>query len=386
MDSTEVETEEVLGHDNLLIKKSAEKRIFLWYPYKMEKLFLTASWLTEPLCKAREEYWLGRALGNVKYFKIIGYGLVSLIATLPGLVLRFVGRFFSKRWYLHARGNYSRPLIGKSLSLLSWNVCFVPAGYSITDGGVFPWQDRVHKIADRIKQENTDIVCLIEVFDIRAAKILMDDLKNFYTDFYYNIGPKAIGLSSGFFIASKTPITEPQFIRFHEDHLVGRTKNVAKGIFSFTAGVQGKSVRVLLTHLQHSEECEFPTIEEVTARENQMRLIIKQMSEAGSDVAILTGDLNFDEDEHMRSFWLDMFDRGDFPPEKTWGGDEFCAHLMRKKVSLPRTYDYTMVLKESGANITSLYIETNYDQKVFKKETLSDHLGILSTIGFHLED
>jgi endonuclease/exonuclease/phosphatase family metal-dependent hydrolase len=233
-------------------------------------------------------------------------------------------------------------------------------------------------VVEKIKQADADVVCLMEVFDYDAVTCLLKRLKKDYAYFYFNIGPKAIGVSSGFFIASNIAIEDPEFVRFPKEHLIGRTKNAAKGLFSF---ILGNKISILLTHLQHSEECEFPTKEEVVARNHQMNMVM-QFAESKTIPVIITGDLNLDEEEFNNTHWSKDVNRGVIPLEKTWRGDEFVARLMNKKPSRALTYDYTMSFNDDNVNIKTSYVETGYDPRVFKREALSDHLGLLSVISF----
>src|SRR5690606_8728250 len=112
---------------------------------------------------------------------------------------------------------------------------------------------------------------IYETFDTKSAFLLAEKLKEKgYTHFYFNIGPQALGVSSGIFVASKYEIGQPEFTRFPKETLVGRTKAAAKGIFAFDLKSHGKSfARIHATHLQHSEECSHPTQEERSGRERQ---------------------------------------------------------------------------------------------------------------------
>jgi exonuclease III len=347
----------------------------------MKRVFLIASWLTDPICKAREKYWLGRALNKTQYFQVMLYAIIGVPLAFMGIIMRWVAKLFQSVPYLYTRGANREIVLEKELKLLSWNICSISAGYSITDGGVFPWEYRMRNIIQKIIEQNVDVVCLMEVVDIHAANYLVTHLKNKYAHIYYNVGPKAFGVSSGFLVACKAAINNIEFIRFPKEHLVGRTKNAAKGVFGFTISMNNKDISIFLTHLQHSEECEFPTKEEVFAREGQMKVILDQIRKYyHTDSIVLTGDLNMDEQELQKSSWFNQFDRGIFPKEKTWLGDEFCAKLVGKKASSARTYDYTMTRKDSNLCIVSSYVKTGYDSKEFKKEALSDHLGIRTVI------
>lgn len=227
--------------------------------------------------------------------------------------------------------------------------------------------------------------CLYETFDVNAAFHICEQLKQRgYNDFYFNIGPKAVGVSSGILIGSKYKIHNPAFSPFPQDSLVGRTKNAAKGVFSFDLqGRRGENfARIYATHLQHSEEPAFPTAEEVEARRKQMQIIVDKIDVVRDRCIVVTGDLNLDDEEYRDSSWQDRFQKGDPFGDglKTWGGDEFCARLVGKRVSGPLNLDHTMVLNGTAHSIETSLVETGYDPAVFKEGVLSDHDGLFSTI------
>src|SRR5207302_2011714 len=124
--------------------------------------------------------------------------------------------------------------------LLSWNICCTGAGFSISDGGVVPWKERIDEIAAKIVQTNADLNCLYETIDVQSAFYLYDKLKGQgYRHFYFNMGPRAIGPASGMFVSSKYQIKNPEFTPFSVDTLVGRTKAISKGVFTFDLHSQG---------------------------------------------------------------------------------------------------------------------------------------------------
>ncbi|MBX9922805.1 MAG: hypothetical protein K2Y01_01725 [Rhabdochlamydiaceae bacterium] len=173
--------------------------------------------------------------------------------------------------------------------------------------------------------------------------------------------------------------------------LIGRTKNSGKGAFAFNVESQGKA---FATHMQHSEEPQFPTIEEVNARKMQMDLILKKITETTNRCVILTGDLNLDDQEYKSSNWKHFFYKEDeykqkccfrkgnqFQiPQRTWGGDGFYADFRGKNILGPLNLDHTMLLKGSACSIHTSLVNTEFDCKKFKKEALSDHAGLFSQI------
>lgn len=364
-------------------------------------VFQAASYLTDPICKAHEYFrriFLVDALNPTdglfaplltKLYlglSVVVFAFSALLTTLPGVALRGTAVHLQREPYIYQKGVFVDQKLSKerTFTLLSWNICFVGGGYSITDGGVAPWEDRIDKIVAEIVQKNADVNCIYETYDTRSAIYLAQKLKEHgYAHTYYDIGAKTIGVSSGILIASKYEVKSPEFILFPQDTLVGRTKNAAKGVFAFDLASDGKSfARVFATHLQHSEEPEFPTEEEIEGRVRQMEIIMAQVNQVRDLCVVVTGDLNLDDEEYFNSAWSHRFLKGDEFEGKTWGGDAFCAKLAdpNKRISNPLNLDHTMVLKGTAQNIRTTVIETGFDGAQFRKDALSDHKGLYSEI------
>lgn len=364
-------------------------------------VFQVASYLTDPVCKAHEYY---RRISVVNFLNptsyeicnlirkvtlcvgIVGWALLAMVTSLPGIGLRTLGSYLQNEPFIYVQGSKEPKILPPdcSFSLLSWNICCVGAGYSISDGGVLPWSFRIDEIVEQIIEKDADVNCLYETFDAKSAFYICDRLKQRgYNHFYFNIGPKAVGVSSGILIASKFKIYNPEFTPFPQDSLVGRTKNAAKGVFSFDLMSRGRSfARIYSTHLQHSEEPQFPTAIEIEARRKQMQIIVDKVNTVRDRCIVVTGDLNLDDEEYRNSSWQACFQKGDQYEKgvKTWGGDKFCARLVGKRVSGPLNLDHTMVLNGSARSIQTSLVKTGYDPAVFKEGVLSDHSGLFSKI------
>ncbi|NNM43539.1 MAG: hypothetical protein HKM07_04285 [Chlamydiae bacterium] len=366
----------------------------------IKAVFQIASYLTDPVCKSHElfrraylvdtlhpEAYAASNYGR-KIFLSLGVVATATVATLttaPGIILRSLAARFQDRPFLYYKGQAEEKVMkDDQFSHLSWNVCFVCGGYSISDGGVTPWPERIEAVTDQIYAEDADVVCLYEVFDTKSGLQLYEKLKDNYAHFYFNIGPKAVGVSSGIFVASKYKIVDPEFSAFPQEALVGRTKHAAKGVFDFSIQSQGRNFsRIFATHLQHSEQCDFPTAEEVAARKMELDIIMKRIDAVRdkSLALVLTGDLNLDEKELAAFPWSAHFIRDtSLVGKPTWGGDGFCATMVGKKVSPPLTLDYTLVKKGTAQEIFSSLVETDFDGKVYRESALSDHSGIKSSI------
>ena len=53
---------------------------------------------------------------------------------------------------------------------------------------------------------------------------------------------------------------------------------------------------------------------------------------------------------------------------------------MKKEVSSPLNLDYTLLKKDSAESLTTTAVETGFESDKYKKEALSDHLGLYSEI------
>lgn len=349
--------------------------------------FQIASCLTDPVCRAHESFWRARIVDAAVrkcflYLAAVSFAVLALFTTLPGVALRGAAARLQNRPFLFEHGAAAKSLPeSKIFTLLSWNICCVAGGYPITDGGVAPWRDRIDRVIDQIVSKDADVNCLYETFDTAAAMLIAEKLKERgYAHIYYNIGPKAIGLSSGILVASKYKIDNPEFDLFPQDSLVGRTKNAAKGVFAFDLASRGGNfVRIFATHLQHSEEPQFPTPEEIKARRKQMEIIVSKVDQARGKCLVVTGDLNLDDREFAVSSWQGGFDRGEPFPGETWCGDASCARLVGKRVSGPLNLDHTMFARGTAQWIATVLAWTaGYDPSRF--QGLSDHEGLFSWI------
>ena len=357
-----------------------------------------ASRLTEPVCKVHELFrrlYVVEALNPGitkigvlvrKFFigcALIGSAILALFTAPGGAALRYLVCHLQKEPFVYCRGLAAEKILqNQEFSHLCWNVCCIPGGYAITDGGVMPWEHRIDRIASRIQEQNVDVVCLYELFDTDAALCLYDQMKGNYAHFYFNVGPRPIGPASGIFVASKFAIKDPEFSAFPKEMLVGRAKNVEKGVFAFdVASENHRFARIFSTHLQHSEECNHPTDAERVARREEMRMIMEKVDQVRDKAIIVTGDLNLDDEEASAAFWHSRFTTGAaFNGEKTWGGDAFCAHLMGKRASSPLNFDYTLIVNGTARAVTTTLVETGFDGTRFTQEALSDHRGLYSTI------
>lgn len=368
--------------------------VLLWVEKmsSIEDSFNLASFLTDPICKAHESFRRAYVVDSLhptdfkvvnwarKFFlmaAVVLFSLIALFTTGPGVALRGWAASWQKDPFTSLCIESQKKILPNSreFTLFSWNICCVGGGYSITDGGVVPWEERIDAIVRQIEEQNGDVNCLYETFDTKSAIYLTQKLKEKgYSYFYSNIGAQAVGVSSGILVASKFEIRNPEFILFPKDTLVGRTKAAAKGIFGFDLVSDGQSfARVFATHLQHSEEPAYPLPAEIEGRKKQMEILIDRVNQIRDRCVIVTGDMNQEE-----GVWPADFVKGDAFEGKTWLGDAFCAQLEGKRISGPLNLDHTLAVR--AKKIVTTLVESGYDPQVYKKEATSDHNGLFSRI------
>ena len=375
--------------------------------------FLLASYLTDPVCKVREYSWqielvdrqLDEAKKTTTYWQIgmVLAGIGALAATIPGMALRGAVSYFQNEPFIHLRGNLPEKTVeGNELKLFSKNVAYIAGGYAISHSGVAPWTYRIDSQIKEIREQNSDVVCLLEVYDTSAAFYLYEQMKDEYAHFYFNMGSKAVGPNAGIFIASKYPINNAEFVPFPVQTLQNQAKWTCKGFFRCDVG---NIARLYTTHLQNSappispnrtiveisqemieqalhEDCH----DDVVARAAQMHLIMEDLKENGfsSGPVVIAGDLNMDEEELSKLPWNAEWDPGvvNYGDKKTWGGDQFSVELLKSgtPASGPANLDYVLVQKNSGVHLETWLVDSGFDGQQFKWDALSDHHGLKSVI------
>lgn len=366
-----------------------------------------ASYLNDPVCKVREYFYTFYTLNQTcestwqKVLKaaylslgIISCSLLTPFATPFGLALRGIVVSVESKPYIYLEKSCKGKRLpeDRKITLVSHNECYVPGGYSITDGQVTPSSDksRIDENIKKIKELDPDIVCLFEVSDIFDAEYIASKLPD-YPFIIPVAGLRAIGPSSMLWIGSKYEIAKDsiEFIPFEKGtELSGRASYSQKGFLSFDIKNQGEKApfaTIISTHLQHSEIPAKPEESEILSRVAEMNKIVKKIQSKinrGLDV-IFTGDLNQEEEELNKFFDLSKIDwlRRDDSVKgiPTWGGDEWCANLMGKPSSGPLVLDYTFIAGKARGICTKI-IETNYSGSKFRQEATSDHFLLFSTI------
>lgn len=377
-----------------------EKIIIFRMNVKFECL-KAASCLTDPICKVREYYYSLYTLDEtcvstlqkvskaaLLIFGIAVYALLTPFTAPFGVLIRggVAALSFKPFIYLEKQGTgMALPDDGK-ITIVSHNQCYMPAGYSITDGQVTPASDKKRMDANiqKVKELDPDVVCLYEVPDVCDAEYISTRLPE-YPFIIPVAGPRAIGPSSMMFVASKYQIAKKsiKFVPFIKGvELTGRAEHSEKGFLSFdlvSHGATDPFATIISTHLQHSEIPAEPEDYERDSRAKQMNKIAKQIQKKVDlgHAVVFTGDLNMEESElnSIDGLMRDPAVEG----EVTWGGDKWCSDLMGKTASGPLVLDYTMIAG-NASYISTEILDMGYSGDEFRPNALSDHNLLFSTI------
>jgi endonuclease/exonuclease/phosphatase family metal-dependent hydrolase len=305
--------------------------------------------------------------------------------------------------YSYIEGLTREKLINENapgFSILNFNVCFLPGKLSLLYGGMLPWKSRIKKIAARINQIDADIVCLQEVFEGKAAEMLIEQMKGNYAHFYINIGPRTFGfteasagLSSGLFLASKIKIENPEYIPFEKSGI-----HMKRGFFNFSLSCAGSEIaHIYTTHLEAFNEHPGPEL-----RKHQLDQILCKMNEhsnkTSSQVAsVLCGDLNIplqsnESAEHLlRDHFIDNYNKANARvtlENRTYL--DFTDVIWKAKLDMkkftpnPEILDYALLLKNQPAHSKqrfSLYTALIPMNDIAKPlDALSDHHAEISLV------
>jgi len=307
---------------------------------------------------------------------------VSLTCGIISLIPRSMALYLQNESFTYCKGEAKeKNLSGNSFSLLTLNACCMPGGLPFLFGGMTPASERVDKIAEKILQEDADVVCLQEIHDEQAAFKLIEGLKHCYAHFYFNIGPLIAGQNSGLFIASKYATEQPSFTAFNS--FEGKQRFVNKGFFDFFIKNQDRRIaHIFNTHLQPSKIDTQPTPAEKIAREKQLKQMMEKVNKFSKEIPLqlMTGDFNIIAGSEEYKSSLISKELQDISSEVTSGTwSEAFENKDRAHVFLK--LDYTLLKGSSTTASCKTKLVSSFDLNK-PKEALSDHHGLITVVNF----
>lgn len=359
-----------------------QSNLFWWYSEKVFSQFF----LKRPVSLIEKvSRWAKRCFLIALALPLLSW---TLLLAETELLTRISAHMVAQKSYSYLPGKAVEKIFHKKapLTLFSLNTCFVPGGFSLVYGGVAPWSERIDKVIEQIQKNDADILCLQEVNDLEAAYRLYDSLKDRYSHFYFNIGPKVLSQNSGLFVASKYAIQDPSFVTF--DAIVGTQKMVNKGFFDGKIVSDGKVIAHLFTtHLSPSSDDGMPTLEEKKIRQKELDMIFAKMKLCSSAPILFAGDLNIDRNQdeaHILQEFSDLFPKGAMSSATDLLKQVLHARTeeeiaVAKLVSSEFAIDYILFKSDTLRCKGKVSVVKSYDRKA-KTPTegaLSDHHALL---------
>jgi endonuclease/exonuclease/phosphatase family metal-dependent hydrolase len=286
--------------------------------------------------------------------------------------------------WTYVKGESSERLLEKKISILNWNVCFFDQGLSMIFGGVLPWQDRLSRICDLLKKQNSDIICLQEIFSREAAEKLYHQLKDTYAHFYVNIGPiqygfnqQTYGVSSGLFVASKYPLDSVAFTPYNTNE-----SPPYRWYGFFSAKLNGSfPIRIVTTHLHPGSSSE-----DLSYRARQIKAIDASIQD--KIPTFICGDFNIERmsTEYTASllpYFINFYDNSQWTCLELrdyWWKAKQNADLFYSKYQSPEWIDYFLqsrkTLPSGSIKSSPILVNDPHDPAA----ALSDHQAILTSI------
>ncbi|MBF8262852.1 MAG: smcL [Parachlamydiales bacterium] len=272
----------------------------------------------------------------------------------------------------------------KDLSVLQMNVCLPPWNFAHFAGGTCKDETvRVKEISELILKENPDIVCLQETYDIESSYSIVKNLSDSYATFYMHIGTPTlvVAMPSGLFVASKMPISNPEFTSF--ERIPHCESMVKKGIFSFSTS----QLDWMATHFSPSPDDTHPSQESIEARRDEQSLVLER-AKSQERPLFLVGDLNivWGAEEYYSSPLFqkaaDSYNQGREEvsgKDSTWEGTLLTAknwlHIAKEPNKM--ILDYALSLGKE-VDFTTKKVDTFNLEK--PEEAITDHAALLTTI------
>ncbi len=386
----------------------------------LEGCYTLSSYCFDPVCYLRKGIVLFHAYPKVKnlpqpawqYQAVIIAKMAIAIILLPfatpcAFVFRGIASLVDEKKFLEFHvakmgvPNDSTDNNANQISILSWNLCGVGGGYSVTDGGVVPIEARIDAIARSIIAQACDLFFGQEVMDIQDAKQLRDQLQDGgFTHFYYHMngGTPLLGPSSGLFVASKMQLTNPHFTPFTFINDSNNHSKSHKGVFCCSVEIADQKITCMNTHLSYSLHVAQPTASEIQRRVTQLDTCSAVIQDCNTPILLL-GDFNLANTEEsppqprQNINWQESIDMQNQQIQPTWLGDEasvyFCqqsclfADPEKQSSDTPQRLDrtwYANLPNEWTVTTTVLPEGTDCNPKEFDYNARSDHYPVLTKL------
>lgn len=193
----------------------------------------------------------------------------------------------------------------KEIKILSWNIFMLPGPFIKTNQ-----KERAHHIAEKLIENDADIIVLQESFHKRARRIIKNKLKEIYP---HNSGKQRKKhfikyTNSGVLILSKHPLEKIK-TKFYSKCKTSDCMASKAGVL-VEVNVEGDKIQIVGTHLQAWDEEEKQIVREYQCKEISENLLLPHQKKGIAQ--FIVGDMNIDKKNNNRhKKMLDILDAED---------------------------------------------------------------------------
>lgn len=323
--------------------------------------------------------------------------------SLPGATLRALASI-DKSYYTieNSEPTFYIPKTPKEISVLTLNAACLPSWITVKYNNLRPTEERAKEIADYIfsQADLYDVICLQEVFDEEAFKVIHERLKEKYPSSVHHAGNNYVGFNSGLCIFSKYSIKHADFHKY--SRLIGEDAFTNKGFLSADISVGTKSVRVYTTHTQAGGYPKWLKKKWLVGpvdrwRKKQLEpfkehiMKAKNLNAESFDAVVITGDFNLnvqnpaEKESNGREFFALFRDCAPILPKgitgTTYSREYLKSHRTKKARVISgdptnrRIIDGCFLTKNSKSAISEVKVIESFTNS-------SDHLAVTCKITF----
>ena len=322
---------------------------------------------------------------GVYLFAALPIPMTCGIAVLGGgsKLLRAIGFSLQKDGFTHVQGNAPEETLQGSLKIMTWNVCGIGGGFHYDHGGVIDWRSRFKGIAEKIENENPDVLILQEIYDTALGEALIERLKDRYAHFFMHLGKSVMGSVGGCMVISKCGVHS-----FSNTEFTTNDWTLKRGYAVLEVKASPKdelpAARVIGTHLIHYDD------------ERGRSTRVKQIAQIVDHIArqrlslptLLAGDLNIERDKEEGEILLPYLRHGYTHSENTASNKLVWQWDQKKRGTFGETIDYISLFKErlslpvieNGIEFKDCHLSPAFDENYDTRTALSDHHAIVATI------
>jgi endonuclease/exonuclease/phosphatase family metal-dependent hydrolase len=261
--------------------------------------------------------------------------------------------------------------VQKPIKFSSWNIKMLPKICHFFSNKDKMWQEkRLKVIIAFLKNSNTSIIQLQEVFDVDAVKEIQKELKH---KFPYIIYPKSqfLKFSNGLMVLSKMPIKLEKTIFFNNHKL--HDAFVSKGAILYSLEHDFQKMYIVNTHLQSDYKIATSEILRGQQLAQIMDEIVEPVQKHRSPV-LLAGDYNFDLKSKEYVYFVENLNLKETCFEKsdkvyTFDNKNFWNHDVKSE-----TLDHIFILDKN--NTISFSNLSLISPKMNDLVDYSDHYGL----------